>query len=215
LGDDTTDVHAWFRDHWANRNEPALAFFHRWSLDAEATLEQWLEGHENALRDRRVGLARAMLLDWSEISLDDLDRQRLGDLLWARTHHALGLSLWETPIAPRAPSVNAAIAHYEATLRVYTESDYPADWATTQNNLGIAYGDLPTGDRVENLRCAIACCEAALRVRTEADFPADWATTLHGRSRSYRPVRWQFSLLVAVAGAGVHRVDRVDAPGLS
>ena len=67
--------------------------------------------------------------------------------------------------------MNAAIAHYEAALRVYTEADFPSDWAMTQNNLGIAYRDLPTGDRGENLRRAIACYEAALRVYTEAGLP--------------------------------------------
>jgi hypothetical protein len=138
-GDDAVDVYAWFRDHWTARDEPGLAFFHRWSLDPEATLDDWRAEHQAALDARRIDAARARLDDWSEISLDGLDRRRLGDPLWARTHGELGRALCETPIAPRAPSLNAAIAHYEAALRVFTEADFPSDWATTQNNLGTAY----------------------------------------------------------------------------
>jgi hypothetical protein len=69
-----------------------------------------------------------------------------------------------------------AIACYNATLRVYTEKDFPQDWARTQNNLGIAWSNLPSGNRDENLRRAIDCYEAALRVYTEKDFPCDYKT---------------------------------------
>jgi tetratricopeptide (TPR) repeat protein len=86
---------------------------------------------------------------------------------------------------PLGPALIAAIGHYEAALRVYTEPDFPVDWAMTQNNLGVAYRNLPTGDRGENLAKAIACYEAALRVRTEADFPVDWAMTQNNLGNAY------------------------------
>ena len=186
LVDDAADVHAWFRDHWSARNEPALAFFHRWSLDPKETLNGWVEEHETAIKKLRIAAARALLDDWSEIALDGLDRQQLGDPLWASTHLQLGLAFWETPFAPRTPSLNAAIGHFEAALRVYTEADSPAAWAMTQNNLGIAYKNLPAGDRGANLRRAIDCYEAALRVRTEADSPADWAMTQNNLGVAYK-----------------------------
>ena len=89
LGDEAADVHIWFRDHWTGREETALAFFHQWSLDPATTLNGWLAEHESALKDRRIRAARNLLDDWSEIPLDGLDRQQLGDPLWARTHSFL------------------------------------------------------------------------------------------------------------------------------
>jgi len=183
--EDAADVHTWFKDHWTAREEPALAFFHRWSLEPEATLNEWDEAHEAAIKERRIETARTLLDDWSEIPLDGIDRRQLGDKLWARTHSSVASAIWKTPIAPLAPSLIASIAHYDAALRVYTEADFPVDWAMTQNNLGIAYSNLPTGDRGENLRRAIACYEAALRGYTEADFPADWAMTQNNLGNAY------------------------------
>jgi hypothetical protein len=99
LGPDLADVHAWFLDHWAGRDERSPAFFHRWSLDPETTLNTWLEEHESALKNRQIGSARTLLDDWSEIALDGLDRQRMGDPLWAGTHGSIGSTLWSTPAA--------------------------------------------------------------------------------------------------------------------
>ena len=72
LGPDQAEVHAWFRDHWAGRGEYSLAFFHRWSLDPETTLDAWFEEHEFALKNRQIDKARTLLDDWSEIALDGL-----------------------------------------------------------------------------------------------------------------------------------------------
>ncbi len=185
LGDEAADVDTWFRDHWLSREDSALAFFHQWSLDPATMLNGWLAEHESALKNCRIPTARALLDDWSEIPLDGLDRRQLGDPLWARTHVSLGLALSQTPIAPRAPSLNAAITHYESALRVYTEEDFPSDWAKIQNGLGSAYLALPTGDRDENLRRAIAFYESALRVHTEANFPSGWARIQNGLGSAY------------------------------
>lgn len=81
LGSDEDDVHAWFRDHWTAHDEPALAFFHRWSLDPEATLNKWLAAHQAAIKERQIGAARTLLDDWSEIPLKGQDRRRLDDPL--------------------------------------------------------------------------------------------------------------------------------------
>ena len=185
FGEDAADVHAWFRDYWTGRAEPALAFFHRWTLAPEATLDDWYAEHEAARKGIRKDVARDRLEDWSEVALDGIDRKRVGDQLWARIHGELGIAMSATPLAPRAPSLVAAITHYEAALRVYAEADFPTAWATTQSNLGIAYWNLPTGDRRANLGRAIGCYEAALRVHTEADFPADWATTQTNLGTAY------------------------------
>jgi tetratricopeptide (TPR) repeat protein len=82
-------------------------------------------------------------------------------------------------------NLHRAIACYEVGLRVYTESDFPAEWAKTQNNLGNAYMKLPTGDRATNLWKAIACYAASLRVFTETDFPAEWAKIQYNLGNTY------------------------------
>jgi tetratricopeptide (TPR) repeat protein len=185
LDDIATEVHTWFRDHWASHNHPALAFFHRWSLDPEATLDAWLEEHRAAVQeDRQSATTRALLDDWVHVRLDALDRERVGDPLWARTHVDIGNSFVATSIAPRAHVLNTAIGHYEAALQVYAETNFP-DWAATQHNLGVAYWKLPTGDHGVNLRRAIECYRAALGVRTESKYPADWAVTQHNLGLSY------------------------------
>ena len=185
VGGDAVEIHIWFRDHWTSRDEPALAFFHRWSLAPEATLNGWLEEHEAALKDLRIGTARLLLNEWSEIPLDGLDRRQIGDQLWARTHGELGGALEKTPIAPHASALNAAIAHFESAMQVYTEANFPSDWATAQNNMGTAYTELPTGDQGENLRRAIACFDSALRVCSETRAPFGWAWTQNNLGNAY------------------------------
>ncbi|MFQ3611675.1 MAG: hypothetical protein SNJ72_09305, partial [Fimbriimonadales bacterium] len=174
---DATKVHQWFRDYWQERDELTLHWFHRWTLDSEETLREWTDMHKTALSELRIAEARRLLVLWSEIELDDADRRRLGDKLWAETHFMFGYVLWKTPTVPRSAVMKAAIEHYQAALRVFTEADFPQEWAMTQLNLGNAYADLLTGDRLENLQQAMACYQAALRVYTEADFPREWAGT--------------------------------------
>ncbi|MGQ0550544.1 MAG: hypothetical protein ACT4PY_12850 [Armatimonadota bacterium] len=85
-----------------------------------------------------------------------------------------------------ARTCDGAIEYYRATLRVWTEADFPQDWALVQNNLGNACGQLPTGDRAENLRKASECYQAALRVWTEADSPYYWASVQDILGNAYR-----------------------------
>ncbi len=183
--DQAQTLHEWFASHWSRREQLALAWFHRWRLNPEAALNEWQKAHKSALKERRISEARALLEWWQEIALDEAERKRIGDELWADAHHALGYALRETPIAPCAPALTAAIEHYQHALRVYTETDFPEDWAMTQNNLGNAYSDLPTGDRSENLRKAIECYLNALKVCTETDFPYEWARTQHNLGAAY------------------------------
>ena len=97
----------------------------------------------------------------------------------------LGLAYSDLPSGDRDSNLRAAIACYEAALRVYTEDRFPMQWAGTQNNLGNAYGQLPSGDRDANLRSAIAYFESALHVRTEDHFPMDWAMTQKNLGNAY------------------------------
>jgi tetratricopeptide (TPR) repeat protein len=170
-------VHDWFSTYWSARAQPSLSWFHRWTVDPKETLIEWKAQHKAALKQLRIGEARALLSRWAEISLDDADRQAVGDELWALTHFHLGSALSSTPFAPRRDPLNAAIGHFQLCLLVYTQTNFPRLWAGTQNDLGNAHVQLPSGDRGENLRRAIACHEAALRVYTEADFPEQWAGT--------------------------------------
>jgi tetratricopeptide (TPR) repeat protein len=185
LPDQATTLHEWFHRHWSKREQPALAWFHRWRLNPKEALEEWREAHESALRERRISEARAMLEHWQEVALDEGERRRVGDQLWAEAHCVLGVAFWETPVASRASALLTAIEHFQSALRVYTETEFPYDWASTQNNLGTAYAELPTGDRSENLRRAIACYENALRVYTETEFPYDWASTQNNLGTAY------------------------------
>jgi tetratricopeptide (TPR) repeat protein len=175
--DAALEVHRWFSTYWSDREEASLAWCHRWALDPREALFEWEALHTAALKRLRVAEARELLSRWSEIALDDADRQMMGDELWGLTHHFLGAALLHTPVAPRRDPLDAAIGHFHACLLVYTQENSPRLWAGTQNELGSAYAQLPTGDRAENLSRAIACQEAALRVYTEAAFPVQWAGT--------------------------------------
>src|SRR5205823_4051812 len=132
-----------FREHWKQRGEIALAWFHEWVLHPADALAVWAAEHQAALKARRMAEARNMLTHWAEIPLDDFDRVILGDQLWALSHSTLGYALWQTPAAPRQAILASAIAHYQAALRVYTEADFPQQWAGTQVNLANAYSSLP------------------------------------------------------------------------
>ncbi len=96
---------------------------------------------------------------------------------WAATIGTLGIRYWELPTGDRAENLRRAIECYEATLRVFTQEDFPQERAATQNNLGEAWREMPTGDHAKNLRRAIKCYKKALRVYTEERSPQDWAMT--------------------------------------
>jgi tetratricopeptide (TPR) repeat protein len=178
-------IHEWFHGYWSGRELPSLMWFHRWQLEPSQALAEWEKAHETALKERRIGEARALLEWWQDIELDEGERKRLGDELWAKAHFGLGVALVKTPVVSRASALLTAIEHFQSALRVYTETEFPYDWAGTQHNLGTAYFELPTGDRSENLRRAIACYENALRVYTETEFPYDWAMTQHNLGNAY------------------------------
>jgi tetratricopeptide (TPR) repeat protein len=183
--DKAETLHQWFLRHWSEREQPSLAWFHRWRLNPKEALEEWREAHESALKERRISEARALLEWWQDIELDEGERKRLGDELWAKAHFGLGVALVKTPVVSRASVLLTAIEHFQSALRVYTETEFPYNWAMTQHNLGNAYSKLPTGDRSENLRRAIACYENALRVYTETEFPYAWASTQHNLGAAY------------------------------
>jgi tetratricopeptide (TPR) repeat protein len=178
-------IHEWFHGYWSGRELPSLVWFHRWQLEPSQALAEWEKAHETALKERRIGEARALLEWWQDIELDEEERKRLSDELWAKAHFGRGVALVKTPVVSRASVLLTAIEHFQSALRVYTETEFPVDWASTQHNLGAAYAQLPTGDRSENLRRAIACYENALRVYTETEFPYEWASTQHNLGNAY------------------------------
>lgn len=186
LGNETVILHRLFRKHWHGRKQPALNFFHRWSLEPETTLNDWVNAHKSAMKDLRFVADRALLDDWAEVPPEGIDRRQLGDGLWARTHFMLAESLRETQGVARLSSLSAAIGHYESALGVYTRSSLPSAWAAALHGLGTAYREFPAGDRADNLRRAIACYDDALNVRTETDCPTDWAATQNGLGCAYR-----------------------------
>jgi tetratricopeptide (TPR) repeat protein len=183
--DQASAIHKWFHGYWSGRELPSLVWFHRWQLEPSQALAEWEKAHETALKERRISEARAMPEHWQEVALDEGERRRVGDQLWAKAHFRLGVALVKTPVVSRASVLLTAIEHFQSALRVYTETEFPVDWAGTQHNLGAAYSELPTGDRSENLRRAIACYENALRVYTETEFPYDWASTQHNLGNAY------------------------------
>ncbi len=183
-GDTAQTVHQWFHEHWTKRREPALAWFHLWTLDPAGALDTWSAKYDTALKELRVAEARMLLTWWTDIALDDTDRRVMGDELWARTHWTLGSALRRLPFGVLAQALTIAIEHYQAALQVYTETRFPREWAETQHQLGNAYAHLP-GNRADNLRRAIAYYEAALRVFTEDKFPYDWARTQHNLGNAY------------------------------
>jgi tetratricopeptide (TPR) repeat protein len=183
--DQASAIHEWFHGYWSGRELPSLVWFHRWQLEPSQALAEWEKALETALKERRIGEARALLEWWQDIELDEGERKRLSDELWAKAHFGRGVALVKTPVVSRASVLLTAIEHFQSALRVYTETEFPYEWAMTQHNLGNAYSKLPTGDRSENLRRAIACYENALRVYTEADFPEEWASTQNNLGTAY------------------------------
>ena len=178
-------VHRWYASYWATREVPSLSWFHRWTLDAKGALRDWIDQHEAALGSLDIARARELLTWWSETELDETERRRHGDQLWARTHVGIGHALTETPVAPRQDVLVRTIRHYQSALPVFTEDDFPQEWADLQCGLGTAFAYLPTKDRDENLRRAVKCFRAALRVYTEADFPNDCAMTQQKLGMAY------------------------------
>ena len=53
-------VHSWFAAHWGARDRPALAWFHRWSLDPEDRLNEWKRLHDSALNEQNMAVARSL-----------------------------------------------------------------------------------------------------------------------------------------------------------
>jgi hypothetical protein len=94
------------------------------------------------------------------------------------THRQLGIAYLKLRGGDYKENLKRSIRHYEAALRVTSESNSPVDWAEIQNNLGIALAALPTAgpeERAENLQRAIVRFQEALRVRTFKQWPVEWA----------------------------------------
>lgn len=167
--------HSWFLRHWQERGEDALAFYHQWTEDPEATLSEWVALHQEWINTAQIPQARSLLTRWAEIDLDIDDRTRLADSLWAATHLALGQSLWKTPIVPRQTVLSRAAEHFQAALTVYNEDAYPERWADAQMGMALCLLYLPTGDRGEHLYRAMTALQNALGTYTADGNPEAWS----------------------------------------
>jgi tetratricopeptide (TPR) repeat protein len=182
-------AHADWHAYWQSRSLgdtdefAALAWYHDYVRDPQQALAEWNEKAER-VRARLNMTSHLDLLNWWTPTEIEERRPRMREEAAALV--SLGVELASATLGNRSINLRRAIACYEAALRVYTESDLPAEWAMTRNNLGIACSNLPTGDRGENLRRAIACYEAALRVYTQSGFPVAWATTQNNLGNAYR-----------------------------
>lgn len=118
-----------------------------------------------------------------------------------------------------------AIAHYQASLRVYTEQDFPAHWARSQHNLGSLYSERLQGHNKENGEQAIAYFLAALRVYTRHVFPEQHRlTALSLAACAVRLRQWELAHTAAVyareaeedllaLAPGVMEMDTILRPG--
>lgn len=167
--------HAWFQKHWQGRGEHALAFYHQWSEDPQATLSEWVAQHGEWVNTAQIREARAMLTFWAEIGLDDDDRSVLAAPEWAAAHLALGQALQKTPSTPRQAALVRAVEHFEAALTIYTEDAYPERWADAQMGTALCLLALPTGDRGRHLRQAMSCLQNALGTYTAEGSPEAWS----------------------------------------
>jgi CHAT domain-containing protein len=89
------------------------------------------------------------------------------------------------PLGQRMINMELAIAAYQESLTVMTQSAMPVDWATTMMNLATAYYSRIRGDKAENIESAIAAYQESLTVRTQSAMPVDWATTMMNLATAY------------------------------
>ncbi|WP_223476263.1 tetratricopeptide repeat protein [Oricola indica] len=147
---------------------------------------------ENALRFGGTGFLRTIDMKRSAIAIVETKGEK--GSIWADAHVALANALKiqgaRTGGADGAALIAEAIDAYRAALRVYTETDHPADWAMTQNNLAVALSNQGTrtggADGAALIAEAIDAYRAALRVYTETDHPVDWAMTQNNLANALR-----------------------------
>jgi tetratricopeptide (TPR) repeat protein len=101
------------------------------------------------------------------------------------THNNLGAALADLSADDPAENLQKAISHFELTLKVYNQLEYPFEWARTQLNLAAAYATLPSGLLEGNFKKSINCYESALRVYTMQEHPREWAATQNNIGLAY------------------------------
>ncbi|MFO0952099.1 MAG: tetratricopeptide repeat protein [Isosphaeraceae bacterium] len=180
-------AHEEWQAHWSSRSQQefdafaALAWYHDYVLDPAEALTTWKQKAKDVL-GRNMAVHFALIEWWAPTEIEHR-APRTPDEAAALVN--LGVELWQATLGNRRINLGRAIACFEAALRVYTRSEFPAHWAMVQDNLGTAHRNLPTGDRGVNLRRAIAYYEAALEVCTKPKFPAEWAMTQTNLGTAY------------------------------
>lgn len=180
--------HADWQARWQSRSQrdtdefAGLAWYHEYVLAPEQALSAWNTKARQARAKAQMPRHFDLLNWWTPTQIEVRPPRLPGD---AKALILLGVELWNATLGNRSANLRRAIVCYEAALRIYTESDFPADWAGTLNNLGVVYDNLPTGDRCENVLRSIDCYKAALRIFTETDFPSIWAMTESNLGNAY------------------------------
>ena len=96
---------------------------------------------------------------------------------WATTQNNLGLSYSNRIRGKKTDNLEAAIACYRKSLKVYAADAFPYEWASIQTNLGNAYSNRIRGKKTDNLKAAIACYRESLKVFTPEAFPQECLLT--------------------------------------
>lgn len=160
-----------------------LAWFHRFTLEPEATLDQTETDRIEAYRYGRDADLRTVIRRL-DLVLEDPKAQAATTRGWV--YEIAGLAWQDLPTGDRGSNIRKAIEYYKSALEVRTCEQHPVEWAMTQNYLGTAWRNLPTGNRGSNIRKAIDCCESALEVYTLQQHPVDWAMIQNNLGNAWR-----------------------------
>ncbi|MEM6550802.1 MAG: hypothetical protein AAF750_01495 [Planctomycetota bacterium] len=151
-----------------------LAWFHRFTLEPDATLDQ---AESDQIEARRYGRDAdlATIVRRLDLILEDPNSQ--GAAIRSKIYGIAGNTWLFLPTGDRGTNIQKAIEHQNVSLQFRTLEEHPVEWARTQNNLGLAWSELLTGDRGANIENAIECYKAALQVHTREHYPVKWAAT--------------------------------------
>ncbi|HYN38528.1 MAG TPA: tetratricopeptide repeat protein, partial [Rhodospirillales bacterium] len=139
-----------------------------------------------ALATAAMGIGRSShRIDWLERAVEQLQALLAGldrgsdPELWALGHTALGNALrLQGEMQQNAAVLEEALAAYDATRDIYTESALPLHWAIIENNRGATLWALGLRrDDVAVLESAVGAYRAALQGITRTRLPVSWAVT--------------------------------------
>ena len=167
-------VHCWFNAYWAETQQPSLAFYHEWMLASKEVLNDWAGQLLKAIQSFDVGTCRKLIALWGDVDLDEAERLRLGDEVWASVHLLLGSALLETPDQRSAEALDAAADHLQAASRVWSRDAFPTKWAQVNIVLSSIYLTLYAINPQYGIQHAIQLLEeCSMEIRAELS-PFEW-----------------------------------------